>query len=287
MGHHHSDGSHAGQSNKKVLLFAFVFTALFASLEVIYGFITNSLSLLSEGAHMASDAFSLGLAAFAVALALKGASATKMFGYKRAEPIAAFLNGLGLMIIPLLVVFEAIKRLIYGSEEILSKEMLVVAAIGLLVNLIVAFMLTRGDKENINVRAAALHVIADLLSSVSTIAVSLLIMFFNFHFIDAIASIVISVIIFSGGLKIIKESLNILMEGKPEGLNIDILKKEITDVDGVEEIISLKAWSVAGDEKYLNLHIRVNEKEEYSKVLENIKLVSQKYELCETIQILY
>ncbi|MGF9891622.1 cation diffusion facilitator family transporter [Priestia megaterium] len=197
--HHHHTG------NKKVLFLAFLLTATFAALEVAYGVWSFSLSLLSEGVHMASDGISLLIAVLAVTIA-----STSSNRYKNAEPIAAFINGIGLIIVPIVVVYEAINRLVNGSQQILSKEMFIVAVIGLIINLVVAFILSRGEKDNINVRAAMLHIIADLLSSVSTIIVSLLIMFYDLVFIDAIASIVISIIIFLGGWKITKESIGML-----------------------------------------------------------------------------
>lgn len=209
--HHHHHHHHHTNANKNVLFFAFVLTASFAALEIVYGLISNSLALLSEGVHMASDGISLFIGALAVWLATK--SATK---YKMAEPTAAFINGIGLLVIPVIVVYEAIKRLIYGGQEILSKEMFVVAMIGLIINVVVAFVLSRGAKENINVRAAMLHIIADLISSVSTIVVSLVIMFFDIQFIDAVASLIISIIIFTGGWKITKESYLMLKHLKNE-----------------------------------------------------------------------
>jgi cobalt-zinc-cadmium efflux system protein len=204
--HHHHTG------NKKVLFLAFLLTAIFAALEVAYGVWSFSLSLLSEGVHMASDGISLLIAALAVTMA-----STSSSRYKNAEPTAAFINGIGLIIVPIIVIYEAINRLVNGSQQILSKEMFIVAVIGLIVNLVVAFVLSRGEKDNINVRAAMLHIIADLLSSVSTIVVSLLIMFYNLVFIDAIASIVISIIIFSGGWKITKESIGMLKRKQKDG----------------------------------------------------------------------
>lgn len=202
--HHHGHGN----NNRKVLFFAFALTALFAGLEITYGVISSSLALMSEGIHMGSDGLSLFIAALAVWLA------TKPGKYPLAEPIAAFINGVGLLLIPIIVILEAIKRLLNGSQDILSKEMFVVATIGLVVNIIVAYILSRGGKDNINVRAAMLHILADLLSSVSTIAVSLLIMYFDLKIIDPIASIIISIIIFTGGWKITKESLSLIKQHK-------------------------------------------------------------------------
>jgi cobalt-zinc-cadmium efflux system protein len=154
---------------------------------------------------MASDGFSLFIAALAVWLASKPFNK-----FHKAEPIAAFINGIGLLVIPVMVMIEAVKRLVFGSEKILSKEMFIVALIGLIVNIIVAFVLSKGEKENINVRAAMLHIIADLLSSLSTIVVSLIIMFFDLLFIDALVSLFVSIVIFSGGWKITKESFLML-----------------------------------------------------------------------------
>ncbi|MCK2000431.1 cation diffusion facilitator family transporter [[Brevibacterium] frigoritolerans] len=200
--HHHGHGN----NNRKVLFFAFALTALFAGLEITYGVISGSLALMSEGIHMGSDGISLFIAALAVWLA------TKPGKYPLAEPIAAFINGVGLLLIPIIVMVEGIKRLINGSQDILSKEMFVVATIGLVVNIIVAYILSRGGKDNINVRAAMLHILADLLSSASTIAVSLLIMYFDLKIIDPIASIIISIVIFAGGWKITKESLSLIKQ---------------------------------------------------------------------------
>jgi len=201
--HHHHHHHHSG--NKKVLFIAFILTALFAALEVTYGVWSHSLALLSEGIHMASDGISLLIAALAVMIATKSASK-----YKKAEPLAALINGIGLIVVPIIVIYEATNRLINGSQQILTKEMFIVAVIGLIINVIVAFVLSRGEKDNINVRAAMLHIIADLLSSISTIVVSLLVMFYNLLFIDALASIIISIVIFSGGWKITRESFMML-----------------------------------------------------------------------------
>lgn len=280
MSHEHNQGT-----NTKVLMFAFIFTLLFAILEVSYGFISNSLALLSEGIHMLSDGFSLGLAALAVILATKAINNKRMFGYRRAEPIAAFLNGIGLMVIPVVVMIEAVNRMFNGGQDILSKEMLIVAVIGLVMNLVVAIALSRGEKSNINVRAALLHIVADLISSTSTIAVSLLIMFFDFVIIDAIASFVVSIIIFTGGYKITKESLNILMEGSPDDIDAEELKTKILAIEGVKSIAHLKVWCIAEDEKYMTVHIEVDNVSKSSEILQLVQKINTESHLRGTIQI--
>lgn len=286
MGHHHHHHEHEHKNmNRRVLMIAFLLTAIFAGLEVVYGVITQSLALLSEGVHMSSDAFSLLIAALAVWLATKKPTKSKNFGYRRAEPIAAFLNGLGLIAIPIIVMFESVRRFFTGGREILSKEMLIVAVIGLVINLIVAYILSRGEKDNINVKAAMLHIIADLLSSLSTIIVSLLIMFFDLTIVDAIASFIISVIILTGGWKITKESFNILMEGTPHRLNIDKMTEEIKSVAGILEIQDVKAWSIADGEDYMNIQIQIDDILNAKTILEEIKVIADNHHFKVAIQI--
>lgn len=200
--HHHHD--HQYTKNKKVLTIAFIVTIIFAFLEIIYGVTTKSLSLLSDGIHMIGDGGSMLIALLAIILSTKSK-------YKIAEPLGAFINGMTLTIIPLYILWEAIERLKSGSVEILSKEMMIVAIIGLIVNVVVAIALSKADKENLNIKAAMLHIMADLLSSVGTIGVSIIIMFFDIDFIDSIASIVISIVILVSGVKITKESFRSLI----------------------------------------------------------------------------
>ena len=185
-------------------------------IEIIGGLLANSLALLSDGIHMFSDTFSLGVALIAFIYAEKNATATKTFGYKRFEVLAALFNGVTLFVISILIVFEAIKRFFVPSE-VQSKEMLIISIIGLIVNIVVAFFMFKGGdtSHNLNMRGAFLHVIGDLLGSVGAITAAILIWAFGWTIADPIASILVSVIILKSAWGITKSSINILMEGTP------------------------------------------------------------------------
>jgi len=164
MGHHHGHShghnhSHGHTGNKKALFFSFLLIASFMIVEVVGGILTNSLALLSDAGHMLSDAAALGLSLFAIKLGERKASASKTYGYKRFEIIAAALNGLTLIVISVYIFYEAYQRF-WNPPEVLSGGMLIISSIGLLVNIVAAWILMRGDKEeNLNVRSAFLHVI--------------------------------------------------------------------------------------------------------------------------------
>lgn len=177
MGHDHGH-NHTHGANKKVLLISFFIIASYMIVEVIGGFVTNSLALLSDAGHMLSDAVSLGIALLALTYGAKVASRSKTFGYKRFEILAAVLNGVTLMAIALIIFYEAIQRFA-NPPEVATTGMLIVSSIGLAVNILVAWIMMRGGdvEDNLNMRGAYLHVISDMLGSVGAISAALLMMF--------------------------------------------------------------------------------------------------------------
>ena len=223
MGHHHGHGhhhhghghSHGHSANKKALLLSFILIASFMVIEVIGGLLTNSLALLADAGHMLSDAASLGLSFFALKLGEKAASQFNTFGYKRFEIIAAAINGMTLILISLYILYEAIQRFA-NPPEVQSGGMLTIAAIGLLVNIVAAWILMRGEKEdNLNVRSAFLHVLGDMLGSVGAIVAALLMIFFGWGWADPVASLIVAVLISISGYRVTKDAFHILMEGTP------------------------------------------------------------------------
>mgnify|MGYP001040385271 len=195
--HHHSHAhGHVHTDNKKVLMFSFIIISLFMLVEIIGGFLANSLALLSDGFHMLSDAISLGVALIAFIYAEKHATKSKTYGYKRFEILAALFNGVTLFIISIIIIIEAIRRFL-EPPEVQSKEMFIISVIGLMVNIIVAILMFKGGdtSHNLNMRGAFLHVLGDLFGSVGAIVASLLIWGFNFTIADPIASILVSLII--------------------------------------------------------------------------------------------
>lgn len=213
MGHSHDHGHHHGSSNKTAQKWSFFLIISYMIIEVIGGFLTNSLALLSDAGHMLSDAAALGLSYAAITLGQKAASNRKTFGYKRLEILAAFLNGLTLMVISLYIFFEAYER-IMNPLEVMSSGMLIISTLGLIVNIVAAFILMKGDKEeNLNVRSAFLHVLGDMLGSFGAIVADLMIMFFGWNLADPIASMIVALLIVVSGYRVTWDSVHILMEG--------------------------------------------------------------------------
>jgi cobalt-zinc-cadmium efflux system protein len=240
--------------NKKLFIWAAGLTISFALIEIVYGFISGSLMIIGDGVHMTSDAISLILSLVAAIMATKAATKKRTFGYKRFEPIAAFINGLTLILIPLYIIYEAVNRMI-KPVEIIPEQMITVGIIGLLINALVGYILSKGD-ANLNMRSAILHVFADMITSLSAVIVALAIMFFDMVWLDPIGSIVTSFIIIRGGISITKESFNILMEGTPEGYSVDEIKKSIQRMNGELKVQDVKVWCVNEAEVYTM--IRVN-----------------------------
>jgi len=211
--HHHHAHAHTHTANKKVLRVSFVIIAAFMLLEAVGGWLTHSLALLSDAGHMFSDAFSLGVALWAFKLGEKETTLQKTFGYKRFEILTAMFNGLSLVVIAVLIFYEAVKRLLY-PPEIATLGMLVISVVGLLVNIGVAvYMLKNSDTEaNVNMRGAYLHVLSDLVGSIGAIAAAVLMMAFGWKWADPLASVFVAALVGRSGWSLLKQTLHILME---------------------------------------------------------------------------
>ena len=247
--------------NRRLLIWAASLTFFFAGLEIVYGMISGSLMMMGDGVHMSSDAISLVLSLIAVILSTKAATKNKTFGYKRFEPIAAFINGLTLIIIPIFIIIEAINRMI-TPIDIVTNQMLIVGTIGLIVNVIVGFILTKAN-SNLNIKSALLHVVADLITSVSVVIAALGIKYFSLTWLDPIGSILTSFIIIAGGVKITKEALNILMEGTPKGYSVEEIEKAVHNT-GTDVIVDdVKVWCVNEEEVYTLINIKTSAEKVY------------------------
>ena len=257
MGHNHDHG-HTHAANKKSLLISFILITAFMIVEAIGGFLTNSLALLSDAGHMLSDAISLGVAFFAFTLGERVANYSKTFGYRRFEILAAVFNGVTLVIIAVFIFYEAFNRF-SNPPEVASTGMLVIATIGLLVNILVAWILMRGDtKENLNLRAAFLHVLGDLLGSVGAIVAALLIIFFGWGWADPLASVIVAVLILISGVRVTNDSFHILMEGTPKNVDINHIIQTIEGMSEVESIHDLHVWSITSGQNALSCHVVVD-----------------------------
>lgn len=227
--------------------------------EVAGGFATNSLALLSDAGHMLSDAAALGLSLLAFKFGERKGNLQKTFGYRRIEILAATINALALVAIAVLIVIEAARRF-QNPPEVATAGMLAISTLGLAVNIVVAlYMLRGGDvRENVNMRGAYLHVLGDAAGSVGAIAAALTMMCFGWGWADAAASLLVAALIVKSGWGVLKESLNILMEGSPKGVCLDALVTQIRGVDGVLSVHDLHVWSITSGANALTAHIVVS-----------------------------
>lgn len=250
---------HAHTSNKKVLKISFFIIFLFMVVEVIGGFVTNSLALLSDATHMLSDALALALALLAFKIGEKNGTLRHTFGYKRVEILVAFLNSITLLAIAVWIVFEAISRF-KNPPEIATFGMLAVSFVGLLVNLVVAFYMLKNANvsENVNLKGAYLHVLSDLLGSAGAVVAGLLMIFFNLFIADAIVSVLVAILVAKSGWGLLKATFHILMEGSPVNVNSDEILTAILGVNGVKSIHDLHIWSISSGINALCAHVVVD-----------------------------
>lgn len=256
--HSHSH-SHAHNANKKALTISFCLIAGFMFVEFIGGIATNSLALLSDAGHMLSDAVALGLSLTALIFGARAATASKTYGYKRFEILAALLNGIVLVLLAIYIFYEVITRL-SEPPHVLGTGMVIISTIGLIINIIVAYILhSQGStEENLNVRSAFLHVIGDLLGSVGAIIAAILIIAFGWYIADSIASMIVSVLVLYSGWHVLKESVNILMEAKPADIDYEKVKESLQSIDGVNDVHDLHIWMITSEFSAITVHLSVN-----------------------------
>ncbi|WP_408006267.1 cation diffusion facilitator family transporter [Pseudalkalibacillus sp. A8] len=263
MGHHHDH-----QANKKALRISFLLICVFMIVELIGGLITNSLALLSDAGHMFSDAASLGLSFLAIHFGSKQPSPNKTFGYKRFEILAAFINGIALIVISFIIIYEAYHRFV-NPPAVAGYGMLTIAIIGLLINLIVANILLKGDTSgNLNVKSAFLHVIGDLLGSVGAIIAAIFIISLGWGYADPIASIVVAVLILISGWRVTKEAIHVLMEGTPGHIDIGEIKSSLCTLPSIQNVHDLHVWSITSGFTALSCHITIDKETDHQEILE-------------------
>jgi len=257
MEHEHN---HSVSSNKKTLIISLIIITAYMVIEVIGGLITNSLALLADAGHMLSDAISLFIALMAFTFSNKVADYGKTYGYKRFEILAAVINGATLILISAYIIYEAMERF-QKPPEITSGGMLFIAIIGLVVNLLVAWiMMRRADvKENLNMRGAYLHVISDMLGSVGAIVAALLIMFFDWIWVDAFASLIVSLLVLRSGYLVTRSSIHVLMEGTPDNVEVEKVIQKILGTEGIIGIHDLHIWTITSGLNALTCHAVVDE----------------------------
>ncbi|WP_223789165.1 cation diffusion facilitator family transporter [Marinicella meishanensis] len=271
--HHHDHSVAVNQDNKARVLWAMVLTFGFMLAEVIGGLLSGSLALLADAGHMLSDGVALLLSWLAFKFSEREADQTRSFGYHRFQILAAFVNGLTLLMIAAWIVYEAIARFLQ-PVSVMATPMLVIAVLGLLVNLLVFKILSGGDHDNLNLKSAMIHVMGDLLGSVAAILAALLIMAFGWHWADPVLSLLVALLIVRSGWQVVKKSAHILIEGAPESIPEAAVKDALMQrVEAVIDVHHIHTWSLTADINLMTLHVQVDEWQTETDVLKQIKSV--------------
>ena len=253
MGHHHH-AEHAGW----ILRISLIATLAFTAFEVFAGFHAHSLALLSDAGHNFTDALALLLAAIGVYLQGKPANQIKTYGYQRAGVIAAFLNASTLIVISVAIFWEAASRFLH-PENVNDRMMIWVAALALVPNGGIVLALHRGQKGDINVRAAVIHMLGDAVGAVAIILGAIAIHYTGLTYIDPLLSVLLAVFILYTAWDIIRESLNILLEGLPRGLELNDVTSAMTEVEGVLDVHDLHIWSLGSSTHALSSHVLIED----------------------------
>jgi len=270
-GHDHAHGGahdHAAHSSVRRLRVALILTATFLVVEVIGGFMSNSLALLADAGHMLTDVAALALSLFVAWFARHPSTPQKSYGYLRWEILAAFLNGAGLLLISAWIIFESILRI--RTPEPVGGLMLWVALAGLITNLIAARILHGGAQENMNVRGAYLHVLGDLLGSVGVVAAAIIIRYTGWLIADPIASFVTTALIIRGAWTLVKESVDILLESVPKHIDLSAVRTQLEAIPGIESVHDLHIWSVNPRMVAMSAHAIVRDASAQQHVLEHV-----------------
>lgn len=271
MGAHHTH-SHERRDAKSVskLKLALGLTSVYMLAEAVGGWLTNSLALLADAGHMLTDVAALSLTLAAIWFALRPATAKKTYGYYRLEILAAFVNGIALVLISLFVIYEAYERWT-APPEIKGFELTLIAVGGLLVNIVCAWLLHGEHAQDLNMRGAWLHVIGDALGSVTAIIAGLLIVGFGWLWADAVCSVLISLIIIFGAWNLIKESVNVLLEGTPAHINLKAVEDAIRNTENVADVHDLHVWTITSGMEALSVHIIHAEKVPQKVLLQTVR----------------
>lgn len=253
--HHHHPG---GATSGKRLFWVIIFNAVITLTEYIAGLLSGSLALISDAGHNLSDVLALILGYVGEKAGEKKPSARYTFGLRRAEVLVALINGLSLIAVGGYIVIEAVDRF-QEPVDIDTGVMLPVAMVGLLGNVLSIFFLRHDRKSNLNMKAAFLHLAFDALSSVAVVAVGLILIFLPWNWLDLVVSLGIVAMMIWSSVGVIAESLRVIMQGVPSGLDPEAVRNELLSIPHVQEIHELHVWSVNSNEVFLSCHVRTNE----------------------------
>jgi cobalt-zinc-cadmium efflux system protein len=245
-------------------------TFVYMIAEAIGGWLTNSLALIADAGHMLTDVAALGLTLGAIWFARRPATEKKTFGWYRLEILAAFVNGLVLVLLSIWVIYEAVQRW-QSPPAVLGLKMTLVAVGGLIANIVAAWLLHADHDHDINIRGAWLHVMGDMLGSVAAIVAGILIVSFGWLWADPATSMVISVIIIAGSIRLVLDSVNVLLEGTPAHIDLSEITTSIMRVEGVAGVHDLHVWTISSGREALSVHISHGRDVSHSELLGRVR----------------
>jgi cobalt-zinc-cadmium efflux system protein len=258
--HHHHDG------NERRVRWALLLTGGFMVAEVAGGILSGSLALLADAGHMLTDAAALALSLAAFRASRRPETLKHSYGQHRFQVLAAFINGAALIGIALWIAIEAVQRL-FAPQPIMGGTMLAVAVLGLLVNVAAFALLHGGDRDNLNMRGAALHVLGDMLGSAAAIVAAVVILWTGWTPIDPILSVLVALLVLKSAWMLLARSWHVLMEGTPEGFDLDALKAGLAQVPGVVDIHHVHLWMLTPDQPLMTLHATITPEAEHDAAL--------------------
>ncbi len=270
--HHAGDAAHTHVTegrDQSALALALGLTLAFAVVEVVAGFMANSLALISDAGHMVTDAAALGLALLAQVIAKRPPSARHSFGFGRAEALAAFVNALAMLALVGWILFDAVHRF-FTPHPVKGATVFVVAGIGLLLNIGMAWLLSR-DQDNMNTRAALVNVMGDLLGSVAALAAGAVIYLTGWMQIDPILSVLVSMLILKSTVSVLRESYHSLMEGVPHHIDYAQVGFDLASLPGVLSVHDLHVWDMSPGQPALIGHLSIGSMHEWPQVLDAVR----------------
>ena len=277
----HEGHNHSQITKEKPLFFALVLTGMFFCIELFAGLISGSLALISDAAHMLTDVVGIAIAYISIKIAKKPADLKRTFGYYRFEILASSFNSFLLIFVGIYILYESFNRFFnHETFEIKTGIMFWVAIAGLVINIICMKILSAGKEHSLNLKGAYLEVYSDMLSSVGVILAAIIIHFTNIKWVDSIIAILIALWIFPRTWNLLTDSFNILLEGVPKGTDIESIKREIKEIQGITDVHDLHIWAITSGKINLTCHIVNTEKSNSEELLFQIrKLLSEKHKI--------
>lgn len=268
--------------HKKNLIFVLLLSGTYMIAEVIGGVITQSLALMADAAHMLTDVVGLLLALIAIKIGERKADTSKTFGYYRTEILAAVINAVVLLGISLYVLYEAYQRF-QNPPAVQSKTMLIVAGIGLVVNIIGMMILRKDSEGSLNMKGAYFEVLSDMLTSIGVMIAGVIMLTTGWYYADPIISAAIGLLIFPRTWRLLKEAVNVLLEGTPKDVDIHQLRKSLEEVQGVKDVHDLHVWSLTSSVNAMSAHIVKDQGAVQNQLLKTLtEAVTQNFKISHT-----